>query len=199
MECLVAPQPSNLFYFALRWSTLVYVGLLHSTADHFAPLEPTYYAHLRPCQAKTVCFKKIVEDFLRTTAPSKSTPQIVCDKPEEFYILWCRSRDTRTFRNEFHVACELMPSGDQLGTNASPFRLPFAPAGSTGTPACASEARRGRPPWPSHAPIFFRSKPCYPFWVPSSRFKEPPMEWITPQHEEIDLNCEISSYANAEL
>jgi hypothetical protein len=29
---------------------------------------------------------------------------------------------------------------------------------------------------------------------------EPPtMEWTTPQHEEIDLNCEISSYANAEL
>jgi hypothetical protein len=33
---------------------------------------------------------------------------------------------------------------------------------------------------------------------------EPPlgaslMEWVTPQHEEIDLNCEISSYANAEL
>ncbi len=26
-----------------------------------------------------------------------------------------------------------------------------------------------------------------------------PMEWTTPQHEEIDLNCEISSYANAEL
>jgi hypothetical protein len=30
-------------------------------------------------------------------------------------------------------------------------------------------------------------------------FKEPTMEWTTPQHEEIDLNCEISSYANAEL
>jgi hypothetical protein len=30
-------------------------------------------------------------------------------------------------------------------------------------------------------------------------FKEPSMEWTTPQHEEIDLNCEISSYANAEL
>ncbi len=27
----------------------------------------------------------------------------------------------------------------------------------------------------------------------------PLMEWVTPQHEEIDLNCEISSYANAEL
>jgi len=25
------------------------------------------------------------------------------------------------------------------------------------------------------------------------------MEWTTPQHEEIDLSCEISSYANAEL
>jgi len=25
------------------------------------------------------------------------------------------------------------------------------------------------------------------------------MEWTTPQHEEIDLNCEISAYANAEL
>jgi hypothetical protein len=25
------------------------------------------------------------------------------------------------------------------------------------------------------------------------------MEWTTPQHEEICLNCEISSYANAEL
>jgi hypothetical protein len=29
--------------------------------------------------------------------------------------------------------------------------------------------------------------------------KEPTMEWTAPQHEEIDLNCEISSYANAEL
>jgi len=25
------------------------------------------------------------------------------------------------------------------------------------------------------------------------------MEWTTPQHVEIDLNCEVSSYANAEL
>jgi hypothetical protein len=25
------------------------------------------------------------------------------------------------------------------------------------------------------------------------------MEWTTPTHEEIHLNCEISSYANAEL
>jgi hypothetical protein len=25
------------------------------------------------------------------------------------------------------------------------------------------------------------------------------MEWVAPQHEEVDLNCEVSSYANAEL
>jgi len=25
------------------------------------------------------------------------------------------------------------------------------------------------------------------------------MEWTTPQHEVVDLNCEISSYANAEI
>jgi len=25
------------------------------------------------------------------------------------------------------------------------------------------------------------------------------MEWEAPQHEEINLNCEVSSYANAEL
>ena len=26
-----------------------------------------------------------------------------------------------------------------------------------------------------------------------------PMEWVTPQHETVDLYCEVSSYANAEL
>jgi hypothetical protein len=25
------------------------------------------------------------------------------------------------------------------------------------------------------------------------------MEWTTPQHEEVSLSCEVSSYANAEL
>jgi len=36
---------------------------------------------------------------------------------------------------------------------------------------------------------------------PGQRFQSgaSTMEWTTPQHEEIDLNCEISSYANAEL
>src|SRR5271154_1522207 len=28
-------------------------------------------------------------------------------------------------------------------------------------------------------------------WYHVADFKEPPMEWTTPQHEEIDLNCEI--------
>jgi len=33
----------------------------------------------------------------------------------------------------------------------------------------------------------------------SQDLKEALMEWVTPDHEEIELNCEISSYANAEL
>jgi coenzyme PQQ precursor peptide PqqA len=28
---------------------------------------------------------------------------------------------------------------------------------------------------------------------------EDPMEWTTPQFEEVSLNCEINSYAKAEL
>jgi len=31
------------------------------------------------------------------------------------------------------------------------------------------------------------------------KLSEEPMEWTTPSFEEINLNCEISSYANAEL
>ena len=47
-----------------------------------------------------------------------------------------------------------------------------------------------------------------PIYLPATRAilfplqqasKEPTMEWTAPKHEEIDLNCEISSYANAEL
>jgi len=30
-------------------------------------------------------------------------------------------------------------------------------------------------------------------------WEELTMEWTTPQHEEICLSCEVSSYANAEL
>jgi hypothetical protein len=50
----------------------------------------------------------------------------------------------------------------------------------------------------------------FPFWLVQSHvmlwpFDQRPkngastMEWTTPKHEEIDMNCEISSYANAEL
>jgi len=53
----------------------------------------------------------------------------------------------------------------------------------------------------SHIPISFFSLSCYASLV--LIFQTPKgalfMEWTTPQHEEIDLNCEVSSYANAEL
>jgi hypothetical protein len=47
----------------------------------------------------------------------------------------------------------------------------------------------------------FRVSACYSFRVINLAFifRSVAMEWTTPQHEEIDLNCEISSYANAEL
>ena len=55
------------------------------------------------------------------------------------------------------------------------------------------------------APIYwnltpcFLFSPCYACWALISFFRSTTMEWTTPQHEEIDLNCEVSSYANAEL
>jgi hypothetical protein len=47
-------------------------------------------------------------------------------------------------------------------------------------------------------PLFVRAIILFDFNLVSDQ--EPLiMEWTTPQHEEIDLNCEVSSYANAEL
>jgi hypothetical protein len=50
-------------------------------------------------------------------------------------------------------------------------------------------------------PIPFCPLACYLYPVPCiCKFEGVGnMEWETPQHEEIDLNCEVSSYANAEL
>jgi len=58
-----------------------------------------------------------------------------------------------------------------------------------------------RTDWGRQIPISFNPISCYAFYVlghltPKGALT---MEWVTPQHEEIDLNCEVSSYANAEL
>jgi hypothetical protein len=52
-----------------------------------------------------------------------------------------------------------------------------------------------------HAALPFPPDTCYSFPVLTSNYPQGAklMEWTTPQHEEIDLNCEVSSYANAEL
>jgi hypothetical protein len=49
--------------------------------------------------------------------------------------------------------------------------------------------------------LFFSTRPCYSTGVAMEVVFQgaSTMEWVTPQHEEVDLNCEISSYANAEL
>lgn len=50
-------------------------------------------------------------------------------------------------------------------------------------------------------PIPLRWVPCYSLWVVIHLTPKgaSTMEWVAPQHEVIDLNCEVSSYANAEL
>jgi hypothetical protein len=54
---------------------------------------------------------------------------------------------------------------------------------------------------PANPYSFFRTHPCGTFYG-SAKFNSQGaahMDWTTPQHEEIELNCEVSSYANAEL
>jgi len=63
-----------------------------------------------------------------------------------------------------------------------------------------SEPQPLRTPSPprSYFLFFCPGFPCYPAFVVQTQGVMT-MEWTTPKHEEIDLNCEISSYANAEL
>ncbi len=51
------------------------------------------------------------------------------------------------------------------------------------------------------SPIPSKWIPCYRWGVLLYLTPEgaSTMEWVTPQHEAVDLNCEVSSYANAEL
>ena len=83
----------------------------------------------------------------------------------------------------------------------------FSPSPEPATPRCV------------HIPSAPRREPCLeiekifapfggdamlPRFVTIASAGYPPkgvctMEWVTPQHEEIDLNCEVSSYANSEL
>ena len=48
------------------------------------------------------------------------------------------------------------------------------------------------------SPFSSAVRSCYSQPVSGTQGADP-MEWTTPTHEEIDLSCEISSYANAEL
>ena len=111
--------------------------------------------------------------------------------------------------NRWRTSSELIPRDNQSDTNPSKFRLLFAQLAQALLFTLRNEGLcQGRPHrnptvsthlnsqtlvlFPHEFVLFFTGTT-----VPD--FKEPPMEWITPQHEEIDLNCEISSYANAEL
>ena len=65
----------------------------------------------------------------------------------------------------------------------------------------ANGSRKVRPKVLSRRPCSIPRECVLFFWCNQYCFnsRSVAMEWTTPQHEEIDLNCEISSYANAEL
>ena len=68
--------------------------------------------------------------------------------------------------------------------------------------ANTNRSRNARPIFCVDDRVPFSVSACYSFRGITILFliqRSVTMEWTTPQHEEIDLNCEISSYANAEL
>src|SRR6266481_1172386 len=81
--------------------------------------------------------------------------------------------------------------------------VPRSPHASNSHPPVTGNSSRNALPIPNpqipNSPIPFKRIPCYACCVlvhltPKGAST---MEWVTPQHEEIDLNCEVSSYANA--
>jgi hypothetical protein len=88
----------------------------------------------------------------------------------------------------------------QSDTDTTCFRLLFAPSCGSNLEIAAEISFTYLFEEQAHPCSLFLCDLCYTARVPCDLiFKEPTMEWTTPQHEEIDLNCEISSYANAEL
>jgi hypothetical protein len=119
----------------------------------------------------------------------------------------------RTFQPDFCVP--KLPPSRRLPADNTPNFLPAArslPAPALGSifhwhPLASREVTlspSGTLPEPC-APVFTFALACDTFstfpgsYFPKSYKELLTMEWTTPQHEEIDLNCEVSSYANAEL
>ena len=131
-------------------------------------------------------FARRKQKFLRALQPLHSTPQRAVKSPCDF--MW--------------------------KTTLYPRSLPR----SRGFDSTKSKSQR-RPPAPTEERALFTIHgiritlsltpyPISPIYLSTTRAilfssyqapKEPTMEWTAPKHEEIDLNCEISSYANAEL
>ena len=86
------------------------------------------------------------------------------------------------FREIATAACVLgLPTQQSFGV---PIRSAFA---ARKLPALLNSSLIGRR-------VLSSARPVHP-----NSWRDSIMEWTTPQHEEIDLNCEVSSYANAEL
>ena len=115
---------------------------------------------------------------------------------------WYLSREIVNIRQEFFDACAILRSPLATATCwARPrrhsrdlgclFLRLFSPSLSGRASASGGSARRSICPLDRRA-----SRAMLAAVRPKGVLV---MEWITPQHEEIDLNCEVSSYANAEL
>jgi hypothetical protein len=164
-------QPSETFYPALLSSTVSYWLPLYTTFDH------------------------IIGSFLRLS---------------------------RDFAHEFQKSCEFLRHANAF--NSASTACAFNQEGQRHLVVlfCAVRKMVSRPPvppedlfdrpfrllmrWNSLSPQSFpfslawEGDPCYTTLTVGSLIQGAfIMEWTTPQHEVIDLNCEISSYANAEL
>jgi hypothetical protein len=141
------------------------------------------------------------------------TPQLALSFFGTNHILWLCYRLIRV------PSERSSPADNHYGTPPKTFRLLFASQRANTTYFRGADALRGgqlcvRPrdcsaphhtqqPSLSATPtilFFLASRVCYAAFVAEVILQgATTMEWVTPQHEEIDLNCEISSYANAEL
>jgi hypothetical protein len=157
-------------------SETFYFVLLRSTVSYWPPLCPTF-AHIigwipRLSSDFVRVFKKKVVQFYTLFNGLNSPRQIVLSNSLTDDIWWCGFQRGGT---DIPV-CLLQPEGDQSA----------------------------RQTWQPHKIALLSSFPLIAVLIfPGPRNLDPKgaltMEWVTPQHEEIELNCEISSYANAEL
>jgi len=189
--------PLKLYLSSVAWCcpTTLPGALLTSTLPHFTPQLTTSYARFFYCQAQTYKFPKKVVDSI-------SVKIFVFHRD----WLWFKSRTITILgsRDFFRFSCaQSVLSRPPCTQMQFCFFLNFTPA----TPVSKAKSRRRRrncePLTGSCSTgktgLILQAAMLFLFCISTNQLRSFSMEWTTPQHEVIDLNCEISSYANAEL